>query len=237
LSLQANLHFLSALQVELFLPHLAVAFEFAPSFSDPTALSFSVDMLFTPSFGTNLSLKLLDYLRSKVELGGAFDRFTSISLSGIPMDPSTFEVFDVKNFLPELQFSLDLSPSVDFAAPNFKASDVFDALLSTSIPTIKSFGSFIKKAVMSKIQDALDGLFDAKVNMPTLGLTVDEVTFGSNGFNLGQYSEFNNRLFPPIVDVDALQVSLRRDCQFQEGFIASSSYTYTLHERHTGVRF
>lgn len=55
-------------QVELFLPHLAVAFGFAPSFSDPKALSFSVDMLFMPNFGPDLSFKLLDSLRSKFAL-------------------------------------------------------------------------------------------------------------------------------------------------------------------------
>ena len=192
----------------MFLPHLAVAYGFAPSFSDSRALSFTLDMLFQPNFGPDLSVKLLDSLMTNIDLNGAFDRFTSFTLSGIPLDPITFEVFDVKNYLPEIQFSLDLAPSVNFAAPNFRASDLFDALFPTSIPTIKSFGSFIKKNIMSKIRLALDGLFDAKVDIPTIGLSVDEISFGVDGFNIGTYTEFNNKLFPPMIDVDAVQASL-----------------------------
>ena len=167
-----------------------------------------MDTLFAPNFGPDLSVKMLDSLRAKIELSGAFDRFSGIALSGMPMDPITFEVFDVDNYLPEIQFSLDLAPSVDFAAPSFRVPDLFDALYPTSLPTIKSFGSFIKKNIMSKIQIALDGLFDAQVDIPTTGLSVDEVSFGINGPNLGEYSERNNRLFPPMIDVDAVQASL-----------------------------
>jgi hypothetical protein len=116
-------------------------------------------------------------------------------------------VFNIHNYLPELQFALGLSPAVNFAAPNFRASDLFDALFPASIPTVKSFGTFIKKSVMSKIQTALNGLFDVKVNVPTAGLSVDEITFGVDGFNMGEYSATNNKLFPPSIDVDALQAS------------------------------
>lgn len=193
--------------VELFLPHIAVAFGFAPSFSDSKALSFSLDLLFMPNFGADLSIKMLDSLTSRTDLGGAFDRFSSFTLSGIPMDPTTFEVFNIHNYLPELQFALGLSPAANFAAPNFRASDLFDALFPASIPTVKSFGTFIKKSVMSKIQTALNGLFDVKVNVPTAGLSVDEITFGVDGFNMGEYSATNNKLFPPSIDVDALQAS------------------------------
>ena len=192
----------------MFLPHLAVAFGFAPSFSDSRALSFSLDKLFKPNFGPGLCVNLLDSLRANVDLDGAFDRFTSFTLSGIPYDPVTFEVFEVNSYLPEIQFALDLVPSVNFAATNFHASDLFDALFPTSIPTIKSFGSFIKKNIMSKIRLALDGLFDAKVDIPTIGLSVDEVSFGVDGFNIGTYTELNNKLFPPMIDVDVVQVSL-----------------------------
>ena len=167
-----------------------------------------MDMLFTPNFGPDLSVKLLDSLMKKTELNGAFDRFSGLSLSGLPMDPGSFEVFDIENYLPEIQFSLDLAPSVDFSAPSFSAADLFDALFPTSLPTVKSFGSFLKKNIMSKIQLALDGLFDTKVNVPTTGLSVDEVTFGIHGVNLGVYSDINNKLFPPMIDVDAIQVSL-----------------------------
>ena len=192
--------------VELFLPHIAVAYGFAPSFSDSRALSFSLDQLFAPNFGPELSFTILDSLKEKVDLG-IFDRFTESTLSGIPLDPATFEVFDINNYLPEIQFALDLAPAAEFAAPSFRAADLFDAIFPTSIPTVKSFGSFVKKEIMSQIKLALDGLFDAKVNVPTLGLSVDEVSFGVDGINLGEYSERNNRLFPPMIDVDVIEVS------------------------------
>ena len=194
--------------VELFLPHIAVAFGYASSFSHPKALSFSMDKLFMPNFGPDLSIKLLDSLRENVNLNGVFDRFSGFSVSGIPMDPDTFEVFDIENYLPELQFSLDLAPKVEFAAPNFRASDLFDAVFPTSLPTLQSFISFMKKDIMSKIQIALDGLFEAKVNVPTAGLSVDAVSFGEDGINLGEWTEFNNKLFPPMINVDVVQVSI-----------------------------
>lgn len=123
------------------------------------------------------------------------------------MDPVTFEVFDARNYLAEIQFSLDLAPSVEFTASAFKASDLYDALFPKSPPTIKALDAFIKKDLMSKIRSVLDGLFDVKVNVPTTGLSVDEVTFGGNGVSLGEYTDFNNKLFPPAIDVGALQVS------------------------------
>ena len=55
-------------QVELFLPHIAVAFGYAPSFSHPKALSFSMDKLFMPNFGPDLSIKMLDSLKLKSDL-------------------------------------------------------------------------------------------------------------------------------------------------------------------------
>lgn len=164
-------------------------------------MSFTLDKLLELNIG---DATLVGILRRSIN----FDRFTDFSISGIPMDPLSFDIFDVKNFLPELQFALDLSPSVDFSAFNFKASDLFDALLPTSLPTVKSFGSFIKKEILSKLRAALAGLFDTKVNIPTIGLSVDDISFGLDGFKLGNYSEFNNRLFPPMIDVDALQVRL-----------------------------
>jgi hypothetical protein len=198
--------------VELFLPHLAVAFGFAPSFSDPKALSFSVDMLFMPKFGPTLSTELLGILRGNVNLNGLFDRFSDFTQTELPMDPITFEVFNIDSYLSEIQFSLNLAPSVSYAAPNFRASDLFDALFPTSIPTTKSFGLFVKKEILSKIRDAIGGLFDARVEISTIGFTVDEASFGENGFKIGEYSEFNNRLFPPMIDVDALQVSIYHLC-------------------------
>jgi hypothetical protein len=192
--------------VELFLPHIAVAFGYAPSFSDPKAQSFSINKLFEPNFGSNLSFKVLESLTGNLDLNGAFDRFNSTSSTGLPMDPITFEVFNVDRYLPEIQFSLKLSPSIEFSAPNFRASDLYDAMFPTSIPTIKSFGAFIKKNILSKISNALVGLFDAKVEIPTEGLTVNNVSLGGEGLNIGVYTEGNTQLFPPVVDVDKVEV-------------------------------
>ena len=192
--------------VELFLPHIAVAFGFSPSFSDPKAQSFSLDVLFKHNFGPDLSLQMLNSLKGKTDLNGMFDRFTNFTLSGIPIDPITSEVFDVDHYLPEIQFALDLSPSVDFPAQNFRSHHIFDALFPKSAPTIKSFGSFIKKNIMAQIQTSLDGLFDVKVDFPTAGLSVNEIKFGVDGVDFGEYTESNTKLFPPVFDIDSVQV-------------------------------
>jgi hypothetical protein len=190
--------------VDLFLPHIAVAFGYATSLLDPIAVSFSLDKL--PELDFGVSLQMLETLRMSINFN--FDRFRDFSISGIPMDPLSFEIFDVKNFLPELQFSLDLSPSVSFAAPNFKASDLYDALFPTNIPTLKSFVCFIKKDILAKISAALDGLFAANVDVPTTGLSLPDgelPSLGVDGINIGVYTEFNNELFPPMIDIDAVQ--------------------------------
>lgn len=170
-----------------------------------------MDKLFEPNFGPDLSAKILETLigegnRALVGFGSTFERFSDITTSGLPIDPLTFEVFNVENYLPEIQFAYELAASVDFAAKGFKASDLYDALFPTSIPTVKSFGAFIKKKVLAMISSALDGLFDAKVDIPTLGLTVDNVTLGAEGLNIGMYTDGNNQLFPPVVNVDKLEV-------------------------------
>lgn len=166
-------------------------------------------MLFVPNFSPNLSIKMLDFLQGNINLAGLFDRFSGFSISGIPMDPITFEIFDVETYLPELQFALDLAPSINFAAPNFRVSDLYDALFPTGIPTIKSFVSFIKKHILSKISASLDGLFDAQVDVPSAGLSLPDgelPSLGVDGINIGVYTEFNNQLFPPMIDIDAVQV-------------------------------
>ena len=152
---------------------------------------------------------MLDSLTSNSNLNGAFDRFSSLSHSGNPMDPATNEVFQVNKYLSELQFSLDLSPSLNFAAPSFKAADLYDALFPTNIPTIQSFVSFVKRELVAKISVSLGGLFDAGVNLPLAGLSLPEgetPRLGVDGINIGVYTQLNNKLFPPKVDIDALKV-------------------------------
>lgn len=191
--------------MELFLPVIAVAYDFAPSFSDAIALSFSLDSLFAPKFGADLSIKLLDSLRAVPSLN--FSIFDIVDVNGIPMASSTFEVFDVKKYLPEIQFALDLSPSVNFAAPSFQTSDIFDALFPSSVPTVKTMGNFVKKKVVASIASALDGLFDVGVVVPTAGLTIDTPILNASGLTLGEYTDASTQVFPPVIDVDRVQVS------------------------------
>ena len=88
--------------VEQFLPVIAVAYDFAPSFSDPKALSFTMDRLFSPKFGRDLSSKLLDAIKIKGISG--FNVFSATDNStGLPMNPLTFELFDVEKYLPEIR--------------------------------------------------------------------------------------------------------------------------------------
>lgn len=194
--------------VELFIPHIAVAFGHAPSFSHPRALSFSLNKLFEPNFGPGLSTKVLQTLTSNPHLNSSFDRFTSTSETGYPIDPVSLEIFDVDHYLPEIQFSYNISPSIEFAAKNFRTSDLYDALFPASVPTLKSFGMFIKKKILSKISRAIGGMFNAKVDIPTVGLTSNDVSLGGDGINIGMYTAGNNRLFPPVIDVDKVKVSL-----------------------------
>eukprot|EP00956_Cyclotella_meneghiniana_P045584 scaffold375448_cov136-Cyclotella_meneghiniana.AAC.1 len=74
-------------------------------------MSFSLDKLYglRSSFEFDISIQMLNSLQSKLDLKGLFNRFSSVSPLGIPMDPITFEVFDIDNYLPEIQFSLDLA--------------------------------------------------------------------------------------------------------------------------------
>ena len=188
--------------VELFRPHIAIAFGRASSFADSRASSFSMKDLFTTSFDTPLSSSLLGKLKLKLP---EFGRFSSFDLqTSQPMDPITFEVFDVKNYLPEIQYSLDLTPSIEFAVPTFKAGDIYDALVPDSTLTIKSMGKFVKKKIISKITAKLDGLFSVKLDIPTEGLTIDTPELGAN-ISLGSYSESSTQLFPPTLDVDKVE--------------------------------
>ena len=61
-----------------FLPALAVAFGKATSFSDARALSFTMDDIFAPQFGPELSIRLLDKLKTAPSLAGLFDKFDVI---------------------------------------------------------------------------------------------------------------------------------------------------------------
>ena len=160
--------------------------------------------MFEPNFGADLSSRLLSVLQEKLS---SFDQFNLASSDGLPMTIDG-KIFRVQDYLPELQFALGLSPAVEFSAGGFRASDLFDAVLPSGTQSLKSFGSFIKKKIISKIQSALDGLFDVTTDIPTVGLTVDEVKLNGTGLSLGDYSIKSTQLFPPSIDVDQVQVSV-----------------------------
>ena len=165
---------------------------------------FSLDMLVKPNIDFSIIFKLLDDLRRKIN----FDGFSDF-LNGIPFNPITFEEFDIDKYLPDIQYALDLTPSINFAVPNFKPSDLYDALFPSNLPTLKSFASWIKKHILEKIRGAIGGLFDAKIDIPTIGLSLPDGKLPSlsmDGVNMGVYTRFNNELFPPMIDVDAVQV-------------------------------
>ena len=185
-----------------FLPLIAVAYGKAISFSDVSAIEFSLDVLFAPSFGQDLATKTLEKLRARLP---GFDRFTDFDDSTNSfIDPTNKTLFRVKDYLPEIQFAFDLSPSVDLASRKFKPSDLQDALFSDPRPTIKSFASFLKKNILDEIKTSLSGLFSTTLDVPAGGLTVSEPSFGADGPSFGEYSNISTRAFPPSVNVDAV---------------------------------
>ena len=84
-----------------FLPAIAVAYGRAPSFVDPRAKKFTMDDLFTPEFGPELSLRLLEKLRKVPSFEAGFSQFDSVDpVTGLPMMSQTKELFDVNAFIP-----------------------------------------------------------------------------------------------------------------------------------------
>ena len=76
-----------------FLPLIAVAYGYASSFADQIAQTFTIDRLFYPNFGPQLSSLLLEILKDIPSLGD-FARFGDIDLlSGLPFDSIGLEIF------------------------------------------------------------------------------------------------------------------------------------------------
>lgn len=113
------------------------------------------------------------------------------------MRSDTNEVFDVEKYLPEIQFALDLSPSVEFSSPNFNPSDIFDSLYPSSIPSVKAMVEFVKKQIVPKLIEKLSGLFDVQIGASSGGMSVDTPTVGNSGLSLGDFSNSSTQLFPP----------------------------------------
>jgi hypothetical protein len=215
---------LGSFNVRDFLPAIAVAYGKAPSFSDKRATRFSLDDLFTPEFGPDLSTRLLDKLRSSdaTNFSTIFNGFdTTDQVTGLPMESATKKLFDVKLYLPEIQVALQLSPSVDLTAKRFMAQNIRDALFPNPVPTVKSFSSFIKRKIIPQIKNALTD-FDLTLSPPSTtaiigsggatggggggGFTLDTPTIGQSGTNFGTFSETSTQLFPPSIDIDSIQV-------------------------------
>ena len=190
--------------VQDFLPLIAVAYGKAKSFADRSAVDFSMETLFAPSFGQGLSTSTLTKLKDK--LPGTFNRFSDFdSYTNKFWDPVNKTLFSIEDYLPEIQYAYDLAVSVDFASSKFRPSDLQDAIFPDPRPSVKSFAKFLKKKIMEEIQSSLDGLFDAKLDVPTGGLTAESPSFGGGGFSFGEYSNSSTQVFPPRVDVDAVQ--------------------------------
>lgn len=197
-------HALLPFIVEQFPEVIAVAFGYANSFSESTARSFTIDQLFQLDFGPALSSNLLTKIQGKFP--GDFDVFTDVDQStGLPMNPTTKEVFDPQDYIPEIQVALDLSSSVAFASSNFKSSDILDSLYSKQVPTISDMVSFVKKKSVQGVISALNGLFNAKLETPAGGLSIDAPTLDGSGLVLGDFSDTSTRNFPPRVDLDTIQ--------------------------------
>ena len=185
---------------------IAVAFGYATSFSDSAARSFTIDQLFQLDFGPTLSSNLLTKIQGKFP--GVFDAFDATlkdQSTGLPLNPSTNEVFNPQDYIPEIQVALDLSTSLDFASSNFKSSDILDSLYSKQVPTISDMVSFVKKKSVQGVISALNGLFNAKLETPSSGLSIDTPEVGDSGLVLGTFSETSTRNFPPKVDLDTIQ--------------------------------
>ena len=235
-------------QVRDFLPAIAVAYGRAPSFSDKRALAFSVDDLFAPVFGPDLSISLLNKLKNAPdapEYATIFGRFNGIdSVTRMPIDQSTKEIFDVSSYLPEIQVALQLAPTTSLSASGFRMDNIQDALFPGKVPTVKSLASFLKRKIIPQIRKILD--FDVDVSPPTVGgLTKSTPTLGVNGFDFGAFSETSTRLFPPSIDVNDVKVPRSAECAYFSDFYSFSfslslSLTHSTHSLHlhiTGIRF
>ena len=71
------------------MPHLAIAYGYGTSYTDPEVISFTIDKLFTPSFGSGISEFVLQKLRTFDLLNGVLDRFSTVDgVTKMPMDPT-----------------------------------------------------------------------------------------------------------------------------------------------------
>ncbi len=155
--------------IEDFLPHIAIAFGKSWSFSENSALDFTLDELLAPDYGLDVTLKIMDALKATPTLSSFFARFSGTSIyTNMPMDPVTYEIFNVKNYLPEVQVSFNLVPSPLLASPNFGLTDLHE-FLSPKVPSLRAFADKMKSKLVAIIAEKLNGLFNTTVSSPGFG--------------------------------------------------------------------
>ena len=120
------------LPVEKFLRLIAVAYGYAKTFAD--AGDFTLDKLFTPSFGPAITAKLLNILQSNEMFD--FSRFAAEDSLGFPFDPDSRETFSIEKYLPQILVVLDLAPGIEFVPSNFNPTHLLAAIFKSSKPTV-----------------------------------------------------------------------------------------------------
>ena len=189
--------------VEDYLPHIAIAFGESRSFQDNSALAFTLDELLTPGYGVDVTLKILDVLKATPSLSGNFSRFSGVSdFTNITMDPITYEMFLVENYLFDIQVAYDVAPSVEFAAPNFGLADLKE-LLSPRFPTVRAFADMVKSKIVKEIGEVLNGRFSTPVDLPGF----DSFKLGGNDSDTLDLSwpSGSTRAFTPKISIDNIQ--------------------------------
>jgi hypothetical protein len=188
--------------VEDYLRHIAIAYGKCFSFQEKCAKSFSMEDLFAPDFNANLTSKVLSTLMKTLSLSSNFSRFSSVSDIDMPMDPITNEVFNVKNYLAEIQVALGIAPSTDFVAPNFALADLKEYLFP-NVPSLRAFAVSVKSMLVSEIGEKLNGLFATSVNIQGF----DEIQYGGNAsssLNISWPSK-STRAFIPKPSIDQVE--------------------------------
>lgn len=185
-----------------YLPHLAIAFGKSFSFQDKSAHHFVLENLFAPDFSANLTYAVLHTLISTLSLPSNFSRFSAQSKLGMPMDPSTSEVFNVNNYLPSVQLAFGIIPSLEFAVPKFSLADLQETLCPT-FPSLRAFSNSVKSKLVNVVRENLNGLFNTTVNLKGF----DNVKLGGNTLSDQEFSWpiGSNKLFTPRMSIDSVQ--------------------------------
>jgi hypothetical protein len=186
-----------------YLPHIAIAFGKSFSFQEKSARYFTMDDLFAPDFNVNLTCKVLTTLMETLSLSSNFSRFSGTSnFSKMPMDPITNEIFNVRNYLSDIQVAFGIALSTDLTAPNFALVDLKEALFP-NVPTLRVFADSVKSMLVKKINDKLNGLFENSVDLQGF----DGIQLGGNdssAININWPSK-STRAFIPKLRIDQVQ--------------------------------